>query len=358
MSSSRGEHKAALEFVEIARRLLPGFYEVWRVSAQVRDAAGDVLGAMADFERAFDMSDGRSDRDPMLVFYAQFLAKQEHFASAVEVVQSAAKRPGAPIELAATYGWMLTLAGRAKEGAAVFEDLHEELFLLSGPGRSAYLTQYAECLRRAAETETRRGLHSEALQYVLRGIAVLAEACRQGCGDAYVVRQAQKCVREALFILSRRCERTDWDQFVALGVELAKGFDLIGDDQRALETFVDRWPRFANTHDFAMLFPAFSRDAATDQVSVLEGSLKPILYGRDYGFVAGDDGSEYWIHRGQVLSTLTWEQIRGLPSPRVRFVPASATEPGRNPRALRMSVISFDEDQSRAQQPIDNAALG
>jgi hypothetical protein len=352
MSSSRGEHKAALESVEIARRLLPDFYEVWRVSAQVRDSAGDVLGAMADFERAFDLSEGRSDRDPMLVFYAQFLAKQEHFASAVEVVQSAARRRGAPIELAATYGWMLTLAGTAKEGAAVFEDLHEELFLLSGSGRSAYLTQYAESLRRAAETEARRGLHNEALQYVLRGIAVVAEACRQGCGDAYLVRQAQKCVREALFILSRRCERQDWEQFAALGLELAKDFDLIGDDQRALETFVDRWPLFANTQDFALLFPAFSRDSSPDQVPVVEGSLRPILFGRDYGFVAGDDGIEYWVHRGQVLSTLTWEQIRGLPTPRVRFVPAPATEAGRNPRALRMSVVSVDEHESLTRQTV------
>ncbi len=287
--SSRGDHKTALERVDVAARLLPEFYEVWRVSAQVKDAAGDAVGAMTDFERAHDLSDGRADRDALLVFYAQFLAKQEQFALAVEVIRTPATRRDAPVALVATYAWMLTLAGSPKEGAAIFEDVHEELFILSGQGRSVYLTQYAESLRRAGEVEARRGLERDALQYLFRALGLVAEACRHGWGDAYVERQGQRTVREALSVLTRDCEMNDWRQFTALGAELATQFDLLGDDQRALEAFVERWPLVAEGPEFASIFPAFRRTSRADPTPALEGTMKPILYGRTFGFVAGDD---------------------------------------------------------------------
>src|SRR5262249_49462955 len=160
--------------------------------AQVRDAAGDVIGATQDFEHALELADGRSE--PLLVFYAVFLNRMESFDQALSILEPAARGKNPSTQLLATYGWTLVLVGRAKEAAAVFEDIHQELFEFSSRARTQYITQYAEALKRAAQHELRRGLFDEALDYALRAMAVVRQAAELGLLDDYVVKTGQECV--------------------------------------------------------------------------------------------------------------------------------------------------------------------
>jgi tetratricopeptide (TPR) repeat protein len=337
-ASNRGLHSDALEHVRTAQQLLPDFFEVWRVSAQVKDATGDVIGAAQDFETAVDLADGRSE--PLLVFYAQFLRRQDNFERAVEILESAATKPDATHQLVATYAWMLTLSARPVEAVEVFGSVHEELLELSGPGRAQYITQYVEALRRASEQERRRSLPDDAMQYLLQALGITHQAVTNGIIDDQLVTTAQDCCREACFLLSQRCLDKEWQAFAGLAAELAPHFDLVGPDNRGVSRLLDNCPALSSTPEFLALFHlGGATDRTGADLDVRSGIVTSIGYGRDFGFVRADDGEDFFLHRGNWRSG-SWDELRRLSRPRVTFTVAPASAGGRLRLARAASLES------------------
>jgi hypothetical protein len=93
----------------------------------------------------------------------------------------------------------------------------------------------------------------------------------------------------------------------------------------------DHCGAIAGSPGFREYFPDFVELRARGMT--VAGRLKPILYGKEYAFVLGDDGHEYYLHQGQV-EEIGWEDLIKLDRPRIVFQASPTTVEGKLPRAF------------------------
>jgi cold shock protein len=67
---------------------------------------------------------------------------------------------------------------------------------------------------------------------------------------------------------------------------------------------------------------------------MLTGNVKKVVSDRGFGFIAGDDGREYFFHRSGVDSTLDFDRLGG--GEHVNF-DLEQSEKGPRARAVRMA---------------------
>jgi tetratricopeptide (TPR) repeat protein len=337
-ASKRGDYQAAAQFIDTAKRLLPSFYEVWRVSAQVHDAAGDVIGADQDFQQAIELSDGHSE--PLLAHYAAFLARQQSFHEALSLLREPAARPDAAVELIAMFAWMQTLCGNARDAIETFGGIHSDLFELGGRARSQYVTQFVESLRRACELELKRNLPRDALQFAIQGVAVGAQAVSAGMLDERMATTIQECFNEACRAVAVDCSASGWAELVAVTHSLVGAVPLIGRSNAGLEAIQANCPAIGRDAFFQGL--AVMLDGGGDSPEIVFGAIKPFPPTRDFAFIAGDDGQDYYLRRYD-LRDAAWESVADG-GHKVSFRPAPPDFDGGRPRARRARITPRAEE--------------
>jgi len=325
------DFRSALQALEIAKRLCPGFYEVWRISAQVRAASGDSIGAEEDYERALDHADGKSE--PLIVFYAQFLSEQDEFERAVEVLATTANKKAAQPQTVACYGRMLALAGRILEGIAAFSRAKTRILELGGDQRAYLLTQYADCLRRAAEFQRDRHLPLDAFDLICQSLDTVCEAISVTVPDQKVINTARKCVRTAFAVLGIQSTLSDWQAIGSRILRLSEKFDLGPECYNSL-----RWLGNCN--------PIIANDPILLQIAA-KSNESPVTYGRvamkhpdrDFVFVIGDNGQKYFAHRNELMDRSRWLEILNGDHVRVRFQPGRARDDGKPTPAHLVEIV-------------------
>jgi LuxR family glucitol operon transcriptional activator len=334
VAGSRGEYRAALEAVNSAKRLQPGFYEVWRVSGQVL-ADRDPSGARQEFEHSLELADGRSQ--PLLVFVAQFLVDQDEAMEAVEILETAAASADADPRLVVTYARSLGLSGNLGRALSEFERVSSSLELLGGRERAVWTTQYAEALRRAADAESQRHLPDKAMIHLLRALDLAVAACQGNYVDRVLVTEARACIEVACRLVSRQCSIEMWSElhgrlaglrdFVALST-LGEGPDLIR----------LRCPVIVESAEFK----ATLGERGTMPVVVFGDVLEPGI-GRDYTFIRADDGLDYFLHRSVLAGEHDWSKVGQPGWTRVRFEPGLGRS-GKSPPARAATLIRLEDE--------------
>jgi LuxR family glucitol operon transcriptional activator len=327
----------ARELVQDAIGLQPGFYEVWRVSAQVKDLAGDVAGAYDDFHQALDLAEGHSDT--LLVFYSQFLRKQNDFDGALELLRPRAAQTSAAPQLIAEYAWLHLLIGRPAEAVQVFASISDSIQALGGREQGHYVTQYASALRRASEVELQRQSLRPAFEYVLRALQQLAAWSSRLLIDPNFVQEAQRCVQTSCRVVAANCNRDGWQELEAVLGALSGAFPLLGEAHPGSDNLIARCKEISDMESFSRLIGGIDGRGAAMQANRLRGRLKPIYVGRDYTFITGLDGHDYFVHRTQFLGPGAWEDLWESGSFAVEFIAGEQTAPGKSPRADAVRLI-------------------
>ena len=339
-----GNYDKALETVRRACGLLPEFHEVWRISAQAKAASGDILGATDDFDKALELADGRSE--PLLVHYAWFLLKQEQGQQALHILEEAAAKPKAAPQLVATFAWLKVRFGDVFQAVTLFESVLDKIRELGGDERTLFLTQFADSLRRAADTKQSRQEHADALTYILRSLQVLSDACEGRTPDKGLINTAQKCVSRALNVVAERCDLSEWQALESHLRPLSVRLPISMTDQRGVGMLQRECPLIASRTDFKRLGFGLRRGAGEEQLSsniVLIGVLVRPDPAKGFGFIRGNDGQEYFFHATNYNGVETWQELCQMGSPYLQFVAAPEQE-GKRSRALDVYLVDPELD--------------
>ena len=322
------DFRAALTQIEEARLLQPGFFEVFRVSAQVKALASDDRGAEEDFRMALDLAGGLSQ--PLLVFYSQFLRSRANLDDAAELLETIASDSSAAPQLVIEYAWLLLLRGDAREASALFARVAPSLLALGGSERTVYVTQHVATLRELAE-EIPISRIKDASKPVSEALRVLANGCPLIGIDRAVEREGQRCFQLAAQVIAADCDRELWEQVKESVTTIAQFLPLVGSDTSGTAELEAKCPAIASSDDYRRVVePAGARAAG----SRIKGTLGRIPWGRDYGFVHGSDGVDYFVFRTAFRSRLPWEDLWEKDPIPVEFLPGQK-QPGsdRAPRA-------------------------
>lgn len=333
--ASDGVGRGALELLEKAKQLQPGFYEVWRVSAQIR-AAADPIGAQQDFERALELAGDRSA--PLLAHVARFLVTQDDEIGAVELLTPAASRPDADPRLLATFAWVLGLSGNLGRALVEFDRAEQSIDQFGGRERAFLTTQHIEMLKRSADAEVERMLPDNALAHLLRALDLVRDACLGNYVDRVLVRSAGEVIDVACRIISRRCRLDYWDELSTRLTAISDYIPLSALAGRAADVISANCAVIANTDSFKALF---TLGATTP--TVMFGDVLAPAAGRDYTFIRADDGQDYFLHRTQVADATPWDQLGRMGWSRVRFQPGRARA-DKSPPAQSVVVIHLGDD--------------
>jgi LuxR family glucitol operon transcriptional activator len=324
----------ALEALDKAKHLQPGFYEVWRVSAQVR-AAADPIGAQQDFDRALELAGGKSG--PLLAHVAKFLADQDDEEGAVEILEPAAEATDADPHVVAAYAWVLGLSGNLGKSLAQFDRARARLDEFGGRERAYLSTQHVEILKRAAEVELDRQLPDAALTHLMSALDIVTAACVGNYVDRVLVRAGADVVDTACRVIARRCAKDQWTNLHMRLTRLREFIPLAALAGRGADVMSVACPAISSTAEFKELFGG---DSAAPRV--MFGDVLAPGTGRDYTFIRADDGQDYFLHRSDVADGTAWDQIGRPGASRIRFRPGDARQ-GRNPPARTAVLIHLDE---------------
>jgi len=314
-ASYEKKHERALRFVETACKLLPDFYEVWRVSAQVKNAAGKVLEAINDFEQALDLADGKSE--PLLAHYAQFLQRHNELERAIQLLGEPIDRPNAAPELIAAMAWTQTLRKQFSEATELFERVYNQINTISGDQRSFILNQYATVLYHAAENERLRQNLDEAIKYIHHALIVVKEISDGYSINTTIIRTGQRCFKGACRIIAMRCLISEWEMIWPIADALSGYFLLAYSDTPEVKAFKESCPQITSRDDFRQIL----RPQKLVGSGELAGTLTKAVAEKGYCFIRGDNGREYFMYRTELKARIGWDKFCKLIGVRLRFKP-------------------------------------
>ena len=332
---SEGAGRGALELLEKAKQLQPGFFEVWRVSAQIR-ASSDPVGAQQDFDRALELAGDRSA--PLLAHVAKFLADHEDEIGAVELLAPATARADADPHLVATFAWVLGLSGNLGRALVEFDRAEESIDAFGGRERAFLATQHVEILKRAADAELKRALPDNALEHLLRSLDLVRDACAGNYVDRVLVKSTGEVVEAACRLVGRRCRVDQWEQLSDRLGAISDFIPLSAIAGRAADVLSVNCPAIAASESFRSVLMQ-----GAPSPTVMFGDVLAPAVNRDYTFIRGDDGEDYFLHRSQLADGTPWDQLGRMGWSRVRFRPGNARE-GRSAPAQTVVVLHMGDD--------------
>jgi LuxR family transcriptional regulator, glucitol operon activator len=327
------ELRRALDAVEKAKHLQPAFYEVWRVSGQVK-AEADPLGAQEDFERALEL-DGHSN--PLLVFVADFLIAQQDAMAAAELLEQPASREHGDPRVVAAYARALGYAGNVGKSLDQFRRITPFLPALAGSDQVVLTTQYVEMLRKAADIELDRKSHAAAMHHYVEALDLVRDGVLRNSVDRVLMQEARSIAEAACVLVARTCSSDLWEDLSSRLVALSDYMSLSEPRLGGADMIAAHCQHVTASDSFRQLFGA----GASGPLYLFGDALEPVL-GRDYTFIRGDDGRDYFLHRTQLAHLPDWDDI-GKPSrSRIRFRPGEP-RPGKSPPAISAVVLKLGE---------------
>jgi LuxR family glucitol operon transcriptional activator len=328
--------QSALDRVEEARLLQPGFYEVYRISAQVKTAAGDTAGAEEDYSTALGLADGESQ--PLTVFYSQFLRGRGDVQAAIALVGLAASRSDAAPQLLNELARCYVSSGRLRDAVPIFERVGTRLMELSGAERSIYVREHAHALRDIAIGQV-ASRPDETAALMRQALEAIANACPMIAIDREIIAEGQACFQVACHLLASTHDSEWWQSVRQPMATMGQFFPLVGSDKSGLSVLEARWKQLASSEEFVRI--AWPRAGSLPGTRMNGTLLRPPL-GRDFSFVRGADGIDYFVYRTALRTRIEWEDIWDKESIPVTFAPGDRVAgSGKAPKAL--DVVLIDE---------------
>jgi cold shock CspA family protein len=122
---------------------------------------------------------------------------------------------------------------------------------------------------------------------------------------------------------------------------IAVTFPLVGDFKAGTSLLEQRCPHIVSRADYRRLVMQ-NMLLGLGSTARWQGALKLVAVGRDYGFIRGPDGKDYFVHRSEFRGPGRWEDVWGRDLLRVEFAPGSAAESGKSPRASNVMLLTED----------------
>ncbi len=328
-----GELRSAAEQVAEAELLQPDFYEVARVAAQVKERGSDSAGAEEDFRRALELAGGNSQ--PLLVHYAHFLRRHGDVEGAHDLLGEHIDRVDAAPQLVADYAWLQVLRHEPADAVRVFDRIAEAMMALSGQERTYYVTQHVAALRDMAESIRASELGS-AREPITKALEILARNCQFMAIDPATISEGQKCFQLVAQIVAHTCDHDLWSEVYAYLRQIAQFFPLIGADTFGTRLLEEKCNDLASSKEYLELVrPDPSASLGAGQR--MNGTLLRIYAGRDYGFIRGSDGRDYFVHRSELSSRTRWEDLWDEDPQPVQFRPGDPKP--NSPKATKATEV-------------------
>lgn len=338
--SVRTNYTKAINLTERAKKLLPDFYEIWRISAYIKARGGDPLGAQVDYEKAIILANGKSPA--LYVRYAEFLKNQDEFEHAIELLEEPAASATAPPQLIATLAWLKVLNREWSDSIELFERAYSGIKALGGDERTQFATQFVEALHRAARYELERQLPEEALKHLVRAFEIMRQATNEAWLDDRLIQVGQDCFLQACRMIAMRCSVPMWEQLQPILTELSQYFDLLSHDSQFRRAAKLHCPEIYERDDFQRLIPEHLKQeiSHTENKARQFGVVIKLNTKKGWGFIRGKDGRDYFFHNSEILND-SWENFCKLDHPQVQFVSSPAPGTGKSPQALSIEVLDI-----------------
>lgn len=341
--------QTARRSVEDARRLLPRYSEVHRISGVV-EGPHDAYRALSDYETAIELDPTSS----IIRFsYANFLSRyMDNHAEAIEqllVVEQT--EPDEPAVLGLHANALMRL-GRYAEAASIHERLAPHLPSRDRKWRIQARTQAADCYRRWAEQTCRMLDYESAVRRLLSACGILADGFSKHDFDEQTIKIALQVADEFMYA-SIRCSHSDAasnvDKVIFL-LEQAVQADFRGNTQTLILGNLDAFRQrlvalgekgILNRLDALPLRSAeqqlsYSQPQAA-KVGQLSGSIITIMpYPSKYGFISTGQGKDVYFNPRGLRAPLRWHNISI--GQRVRF------DMGQNEKGPMAINIHFEEN--------------
>ncbi len=267
-----------------AKELAPEYFEVFRVDAWVKNAKGNTVGAQESYDAAIELEPNWA---PLRLFYGQFLLRAfNDLDGAMTQLDIASKLdPVAyPIKIEATR--VLLYRGDFDDSRKRVCEILAATDIPEWARRKAY-DLYLQSFQREAEFAV--GRHD--LTRVTAALANLWSAfCK--CPDGLVDVIMKEKLKKGVAIADRCCrvleEGNARSSLVAIRNEMeraAGGRTLSPDNLRS---------------------PPLSENAR-------RGKIKRLIFDKGFGFIAGDDGTDYFFHKSAVRDGMWLTLEEGLP---------------------------------------------
>jgi tetratricopeptide (TPR) repeat protein len=320
-ASYEKKHPLALKYADTACKLLPDFYEVWRVSAQIKDEAGKIIEARDDFEKALDFADGKSE--PLLAHYAKFLQKHDQIDKAIQILSEKALSPSAQPELVIALAWTQTLNKDYKNAIQLFETVYKKIESVSGDQRSFILVQYATALRLAAENERNRKNPDKGFDLIFQSLSVIKELCNSYSVNSAILSTVQKSFKETCRILAMKHVDENWTRLEPVALELSKYILLFDKNEPETRLLHEVYPEIKAKDSFQQIL---SPTGILKKNEIL-GTLTRVFVNKDFAYLKGENGQEYFMHQSELKSNIKWDKFNELKNIRIKF-----TEQALNPK--------------------------
>lgn len=344
-ASRRNNHSNALRIIERTKALAPDFFEVWRVSARVKQRANDAFGAQEDFREALTLAGGQSE--PLLVYYAQYLRSQGETDRAITILTERVAAPDPTPQLIGELAHTLAVNGSYRDALIHFANARKGISSLSAGERVFLLTRYADCLRLAAENELGRNLPDEATRHMIIAFEVIEQACESGTWDQKILFVGQSCVETSCKVMASRCSRTTWKTFEGYLRKLSGFFDLLGHRHDQVDRLRAKCAEIGQRPDFLQLLPMPGPGLKRGSVF---GVIERVAEQQGFAFARGDDGLEYVVHSSEIPESMEWTEFCALRQPRVRFMVKAPLRQGGGLRACAVEVFRPASDNASEEE--------
>jgi LuxR family glucitol operon transcriptional activator len=327
-----------------AKKLLPDFSETYRISAQVKELAGDNAGAREDFDMALDIATGRGVKS-LAVYFAQFLRRQGDPYTALTILERIASEYPNDLVVAAEMATCSLQAGELPHAFRCLDVLEEGLLEASGSvdpiALGGLVTSLGETLDASKAGDNEDELARVSLRLLSRTSALLSR-------EPSFPLAAQTALRIACRHLSSTCDMTRWEEIASYALLLAKVVPMTGTDNTEFDLLQSQCPMIARTTSYERV-RGRSRSIGQGgrRSSRIQGRLKRFPRDRDYTFVAGLDGNDYFFHKTQLTTRVPWDGLCDRDDLTVEFVPGAVPMSG-SAKALDVVIVRSEPDPSRA----------
>lgn len=325
----------ALELVKRAKQMMPEFSECYRINGYLLNDSP--FKAETEYESAIEY-------DPQSVVayysYSQFLMKDEEYTLALEQIDNAISVEPDSNALLSFKALILTRMGDYPEAIANYEKiLPEQSENLHRKFRISTFQQIIDCYKRYAERLIIDKDFTAAGVKLSRALEIFATAFNTQNFDDRMLTLYCKLVCEI--------DKVDYhNQNINLGCEAIETLgpfintlsvyhkiklsnELKISSERVNTNNRDKWLDIANQLD----------DSSEDLANFMNGRIKELSCKKQnsvsFGFITGDNGTEYFFHRGEISPPDALDGIGEFRGKRVVFIPR--IEP-RGPSAKKVQL--------------------
>jgi LuxR family glucitol operon transcriptional activator len=318
-----GDIAAARDAVEEARRLLPTYSEVYRISGMV-ESRHDAFRAASEYETAIDL-DPKSNiaRYTFTHFLIQALHDYQGALDQLQILQQVDPDEPALMGIKAV---ALTRLGRYNDAASIYETLLKSVAQRSRKWRVQTYDQAAECYRRWSEQDYRMKDFRAALNHLRSSLQIIERAFSEGDVDDRLRELALLVLDESMGAALAGNHADDVSTILLFAEALAPhfqgGIPRLHNWERFGEFLVrsDKDARRMRSLPYVgvrgRVEDRFGRSRLPEPTDApeldgprLAGVVKRLPAGLPYGFIQTPDGRDWFFHRKFMAIDGTWEQL-------------------------------------------------